>query len=108
MCGRHGSHRAQIEAPHLDPDVVDLGVLCTGLDALHLVVKAEHGCEAESCCGDREHAGAGAEVDQRAGRLLGRGELEQKLQAKAGAVVGACAERLAGIDHDLLDGTTAI
>ena len=53
--------------------------------------------------GDREHPRAGADVEQRRrpARSL-RGQLEQQLQAQARGGVRAGAERLPGVDHDLL------
>ncbi len=66
-----------------------------------LVVEAKHRLEAKPGRGDREHSGAGAHVQQRPRRGLQGGELEQQLQAQTRAGVGAGAERLPWVDHDL-------
>ena len=62
---------------------------------------ADHGREAELRGGDREHARAGAEVEQRAARLAGARELDEQLEAQLGGRVGAGAEGLRGLDHDV-------
>ena len=94
---------AQVEAAHVDRDAVDARVLARRRDALALVVEREHRREAEASAGDREHARAGADVEQRAARRL----LARRARAAArgtGACV-ACApvpNACRGVDHDLL------
>ena len=58
---------AQVEASDFQANAVDKRVLGTGRDALELVVEPEHRLIAEYRGGDREHAGAGADIDQRTG-----------------------------------------
>ncbi len=58
-------------------------------------VDREHRREAEQRGGDREHAGAAADVEQRAGL-----ELLQQLEAELRRRVRAGAERAAGVDDD--------
>ena len=65
-----------------------------------MVVAADR-VPAELRGGDREHAGAGAEVGERAAGLARRLQLEQELEAEAGGRVGAGAEGAAGVDDDV-------
>ncbi len=98
---RRGRDRAvvqQVECARLDDRAVDRGVLERRLDALGLMVEPEHRRPAQPRGGDRQDARAAAEVDARPARL----ELEQQLQAQARRVVCAGAERLPGVDHEVL------
>src|SRR5829696_9230977 len=52
-------------------------------------------------CGDRQDAGAGAEVNQLSPRLARRLQLAEELEAEAGGRMGAGAEGLAGVDDDV-------
>ena len=66
-----------------------------------LVVVADDRVPAELGCGDREDAGAGAEVGERAAGLPRLLQLQQELEAEPGGRVGAGAEGLAGVDDDV-------
>ena len=93
---------AQVEPPCLDRRAVRACVRrAAALHALGLVVEAQHRREPEMRGGDREHSGAGADVQQRARRLARCEHLEHQLQAQPRGRVGACAERLPGVDHHL-------
>ena len=100
---RGGGRRApaEVEPLELELDPVGARVRCRRLDRRRLAVAADHRRPAELRRRDREHAGAGAEVDERAVRLARVGELEQQLQAHAGGRVGAGPERLARVHADV-------
>ena len=86
-------HAGRGAAPHRH--AVDGRVLDRRPHRLALVVDARHRLPAELRGGDRQHARATAEVDERAARL----ELEQKLEAQPRRVVRAGAERLRRVDR---------
>ena len=66
-----------------------------------LVVVAVDRVPAELGGGDREHAGAGAEVGQRAARPRRPPPARAELEAEAGGRVGAGAEGAAGVDDEV-------
>jgi hypothetical protein len=93
--GRREGFLSQVEAPCLDLDAVRGRVLARHLDG-HLVhVDRDHWSEAELRGGDREDAGAAADVEQRASALV-----EQELERESGRRVRTRPERTAGVDHD--------
>jgi len=84
-----------VEQPRLELDPVCPRILCGDLDGDLVDVERDHGCKAQPRRGDREHAGAAADVENGA-PLLG----EQELEAEAGRGMRAGAEGAAGVDHD--------
>ena len=72
-----------------------VGVRDRRLDGNRVVVDGPDRPVAEAGRGDREHARAAADVQQRAALAAG-----EQLDAELGRRVGAGAERAAGIDHD--------
>ena len=86
---------AQVGLPDVDRDAVVGRVPLARLDRLRVEVERQHRGEAELRGGDREHAGAAADVEHAAARL----GLEQ-LEAEPRRRMPAGAEGAAGIDHD--------
>jgi hypothetical protein len=97
---RRGIDLEEVRDERLDRDAVLGRVDERRLDAARLVVDGEHGLPAEQRGGDREDAGAAAEVGERAaGRQAG-----EQLEAHLGRRVRAGAERAARrVDHDVED-----
>ena len=100
--GASGGRRSRrFMRSRVELDAVGFGVGGGGFEGGWLVVVAGDRVPAELGGGDREHAGAGAQVGRGAVGLAGCLELEQELQAEAGRRVGAGAEGLAGVDDDV-------
>ena len=84
-----------IEQARVELDAVRTGVLPGDLDRDLVHVDSKHRREAEPGRGDREHAGAAADVEEGATRLV-----EQELEAEPRRGVRAGAEGAAGVDDD--------
>ena len=100
--GRGGAAADEVEALDGDGDAVGLRVLGGRADGLQLVVDAGDRAPAELGRGDRQDAGAAAEVHDAGGvgRVLD-GFVGQQLEAEPRRVVRAGPERLAGIDDQV-------
>ena len=92
---------AQVRATQLELDPVGTGVCAGRLERRRLVVAGDDRGEAQLRGRDREHARARAPVGEGAVGAPAIGQLQQQLQAHPGGRVGAGAECLAGIDHDV-------
>src|SRR6185437_16359832 len=92
---------AQVEALDRDLDAVHAGVLTRRPNAVRVVVERQYGREAQAGSGNREHARAGPEIQQRTASIAGA-KLEQKLETEARGRVRSGPEGLARIDYDFV------
>ena len=96
--GRRRRHLEQVGADGVHRDAVALGVAGGRLDAARIDVDREDGLPPHGRGGDRQHAGAAAEVGEASRRL----ELEQQREAHPRRRMRARAERARGrLDHEL-------
>ena len=106
-CWRPSSARAsgrrsrRLARSRLDRDAVGRRVRRRGLKGRGLVVIAAHRAPAELRRGDRQHAGAGAEVGERAVRLAARLQARAAARGRAGWSGGRRCRRPAGIDDEV-------